>query len=180
MPKVALSNASLPQLRDHASITLGLDVGGLTTRPQFLARISEATGVEPPYDGVMIDVFDQPVAAGGRVRDVPKPIPSAGEPPAAAPESGARAAKRVILIAKEKGPGGSDPVPVGVNGSIMLIPRGRKVEVPEPYVEVLRNAVQHIYDVAMDASGLVVGLKGDPEQVPLYPVHEFGPASTAA
>lgn len=47
---------------------------------------------------------------------------------------------------------------VGVNGVGYLIRRGVNVEVPEPVVRVLEQAVQTVFDVEADESGLVNAL----------------------
>ena len=54
-----------------------------------------------------------------------------------------------ILIQKQDPkfyPGGDQPVPVTVNGSTMLIPRGKVCEVPYEYALVLEHAKSTIYE----------------------------------
>lgn len=70
-----------------------------------------------------------------------------------------------VMIPEEDKPGGEEAVPVGVNGSVMLIPRGQDVLVPVEYVGVLRNAVMDIYDPVKDGLG---GIR-KPRKVPAYP-----------
>ena len=60
--------------------------------------------------------------------------------------------------------GGNEPVPVSVNGKVMLIPRGKDVDVPAEYVEVLQHAISHKYDPLPDG-----GMNPVPREVPLYP-----------
>lgn len=50
----------------------------------------------------------------------------------------------VINVAKKDGE--KQPVQVGINGRLYLIRRGEDVKVPEPVVEVLRNAKKVVYD----------------------------------
>ena len=50
----------------------------------------------------------------------------------------------VINIPKSEKPGGTEPVPVGVQGVLYTIPRGVDIAVSESIVEVLKNAVQDI------------------------------------
>ncbi|MBF0175715.1 MAG: hypothetical protein HQL63_02530 [Magnetococcales bacterium] len=45
-----------------------------------------------------------------------------------------------IHLQRSDGKGGDRPVPVAVNGSLMLIPRGKAVRVPRKFVEALQNA----------------------------------------
>ncbi|MEO5368526.1 MAG: hypothetical protein H7833_00460 [Magnetococcus sp. DMHC-1] len=62
--------------------------------------------------------------------------------------------KITITIQPAPDKNGNRPVPVGVNGSIMLIPRGKKVEVPAPYVEVLSNARQTVVEMDPDTGNV--------------------------
>ena len=55
--------------------------------------------------------------------------------------------------------GDGEPLPVGVNGRILLIPRGEPVWVPEAFVGVLDNAVHSKLDKHNDLIG----------GMPLYP-----------
>lgn len=71
----------------------------------------------------------------------------------------------MIFIPEEDKPGGQEPVPVGVNGSVMLIPRGKDVPVPVEFVLALRNAVMDIYDPVTEGYG---GIR-KPRHVPAYP-----------
>lgn len=84
-----------------------------------------------------------------------------GEPPMPSLESQSPPAEQATLsappqpaLAKEKRfeiviqTDGKDkqPVPVGVNGKMWAIQRGKKVVVPQSVIEVLRNAVRYEYD----------------------------------
>lgn len=71
-----------------------------------------------------------------------------------------------ILIPQEDKPGGDEPVPAGVNGRIMYIPRGEPQDVPVEYVEALENAVEFVYE-PYNGEGLG-GLK-PPREVKSYP-----------
>ena len=50
--------------------------------------------------------------------------------------------------------GGKDPVPIGVNGRVMLVPRGKEVEIPHAYFEVLKNAKRFDYEPGPEGYGL--------------------------
>ena len=73
-----------------------------------------------------------------------------------------------IRLTEAEGAGGSEPVPVGVNGRVQLIPRGKDVEVRLPYVAVLKNAEKIVYDEHMEADGIRSRMV--PRVVPVYPI----------
>lgn len=56
----------------------------------------------------------------------------------------------LIQIVPEKGKGGKAPVPVSVNGTCMLLPRGEQIEVPARYFFALSCAVQTLIEDAID------------------------------
>jgi len=60
-----------------------------------------------------------------------------------------------INIAKQDKPGGSEPVPVGVQGVLYTIPRGIDVDVPASVVEVLKNAIQDIVTQDQDTAEIM-------------------------
>lgn len=118
MAKINIADATATQLAEFASVDLGIpDLNPRIGKDTILARMSQAG-----YSDTTIEVEAAPLAkapAGG--------APASGE-------------KMTILIAVQDGPGGSEPVPVGVNGQIMVIPRGKPVDVPKAYVHALSNA----------------------------------------
>jgi hypothetical protein len=67
-----------------------------------------------------------------------------------------------IMIPKALGKEGNEPVPVGVQGVLYMIPRAVNVDVPASVVEVLKNAVQDI--VTQDEDGII-----HHDYVPAYP-----------
>ena len=70
---------------------------------------------------------------------------------------------RVVLGVTEEA-GGADPVQCGVNGKVMLIPRGIECDIPEAYFEVLQHAITYKYNALKDG-----GIDPMPRKVPLYP-----------
>lgn len=50
--------------------------------------------------------------------------------------------RRVVL---EVAPGIDNPLAVGVNGDVMLLPCGEPINIPYPYYEVLKNAIKRTY-----------------------------------
>lgn len=68
-----------------------------------------------------------------------------------------------IMIPSEDKPGGDQHVPVGNNGSVMLIPRNLECDIPYRFFTVLRDAVREVYD-PLPEGGL-----GPARKVPAYP-----------
>lgn len=68
-----------------------------------------------------------------------------------------------IVIQKQDKPGGSDPVFVGYQGRGYTIPRGVPVDVPNPVVHILENAIQDIHTQDPETGEMVT------QKVPSYP-----------
>lgn len=66
-----------------------------------------------------------------------------GKKPAAKSKKAAAKKRKIIVQTHDQD---KQPVQVGVNGRMHVIERGKEVVVPASVVEVLRNAVQDIYD----------------------------------
>lgn len=157
--KIAVSEATLPQLKAFATTVLGLEVARNATQDIVIGKIREAG-----YNLDHITVFEEVTPSQrGRTEG------SDAKASARVVKTGQDGRERVyyrILIPNEEKPGGEEPVPVGVNGRSMFIPRGQPVEVPEEYVEVLENAEAYVYE-PYDGNGLG-GLK-PPRAVKSYP-----------
>lgn len=69
-----------------------------------------------------------------------------------------------LIIQRTDEAGGDDAVPLGVNGRIMLVPRGKEVDIPAEYFEVLKNAVVHRYESLPDG-----GMNPVPRPIQAYP-----------
>lgn len=146
--RVSIEEATAAQLRDFATITFGLELKGSENKPTMLGKLETV--------GYGLD--DIPVM--GDLTPGPAPVSSDGKVPTIKNDKGEECYK--ILIQRDGEAGGDEPVPVGVNGVLMYIPRGEPVLVPVAYVEVLNNAVQFIYEPTEN------GLKA-PRQVTSYP-----------
>lgn len=159
MDRVLLSQATADQLRAFAELSLGLDVPAKATTPVLIALIG-TTG----YNQETIPVLNTQPKQTGKMRPVaPRTMEEATTPE---PDGQERVA---IIISRTEEPGGDRPVELGVNGSIMLVPRGARVEVPKPYVEVLQHAVKDVFEPAYDAQGRLAGMNPIPRKVPAYP-----------
>lgn len=150
-----IADATAEELRTFAQVALGLEIEGTENRNVVLSRMRDA-GHNPDAEGYRIATFDRPdpvrkdQATDGREwREDP------------GHKDGGRW-YHAINIAAAPVEGGDRAVPVRVNGRTMLIPRGKRVMVPEEYVEAIRNASETIWN--MTEHGL-----SDPREVPSYP-----------
>lgn len=147
--KVALSEATRDQLMAFAENVLGINpphnIGVETLR----AKVYEAWGKD---EITVEDQADHPAQEGSA------PVPVTAEQKAAD-------RKMVkVIIHKTDEPGGDEPVPVGVNGKVMLVPRGTQVSIPEEYYHVLNNASRLHYDT--DSNGSLIM---PPREIHQYP-----------
>jgi hypothetical protein len=150
--KIALSEASQKQLADFAQINLGLEIDRRFGADKLRALIAQ-TGYSQP-DIEVADVAEEPTPA--RIAQA---------------EADAKRKKIKILIPNQETPGsteGREPVPVGVNGRVVLIKRGVPVEVPEEYVHALQNANKMQYDTGPNGELI------NPTMVPTYPFSVLG------
>ena len=143
MKQIPIHDASATQLAEFATKNLGLDVNFRMGAAAIRAALSTAG-----YDETFITV-EEPEAA-------PAPVSATADP--------AKPRKYVeVLIAAEDKPGGSDPVPVGLNGRVMWIERAKPQRIPLDYYRVLMDAKKKVYD-PNPAGGLM-----PPREVPTYP-----------
>ncbi len=151
MKTIPIPEATEAQLREFASNTLGLEL-----KPEY-KFVTVRAKVEAAWD--------KPDILVAETAPVPEPAPSQPQERQVTPGM-----VRVILGVTEEA-GGKDPVPVGVNGKVMLIPRGEECEIPESYFEVLEHAVTYRYDALKDG-----GMDPEPRKVPLYPFQRLSAA----
>jgi hypothetical protein len=165
--RINFQHATIAQLRAYGE-TMGLFFDEGANRMKMVAQLKAARPGEAS--------FTLPGAAE------PKPVASPDAGPAGAeavapsqPEprnfteramSRAAAEKVRIVIHRSEAVGGDEAVAVGVNGRIMLIPRGEPVMVPRPYVEALEHAERIIYDQITLPEGQ---MELRPRKVPAYP-----------
>lgn len=72
---------------------------------------------------------------------------------------------RTIMIPDSEKPGGSEPVFVGYNGRGFTIPRGVECSVPEPLIEILKNARQDIITQGTDGEMITKTVMAYPFQI---------------
>ena len=148
--EIKITDASHSELLTFARDTLGLNLPPNTKVETLRAKISTCY----LKDHILVAEVDpnEPKQAG------PKPEPVTDDQ--AEPKQ--KMVRIHINITEDAG--GSDDVQVGVNGVVHLIKRGKDVDVPESYVEVLEHAITHIYDALPNG-----GMNPVPREVMLYP-----------
>lgn len=137
MKTVSIEEADLDQLKEFATNTLGLEYHKTANKTHMLSMIRK--------------VHEKDTI---QVEDAPEVVPHAGQPLDMTPHapndtskepSGLKSAsdpKVTIMIPLSEKEGGDRPVPVGVNGKQMLLPRGKDIVIPYRYFEALNNAVR--------------------------------------
>jgi hypothetical protein len=141
--KIPIAEATEEQLRAFAETHLGISIHANSKIETLRAKVSAAWNKDE------ITVSD----------DAPEPRLERRVAPVSASNG-----KVKLIIQRTDEAGGDEPVPVGVNGRVMLIPRGEEVEVPQSYFEVLKNAIKHIYEPLKDG-----GINPVPRKVAMYP-----------
>lgn len=154
--EIPLKNATVAQLREYAGNVMGLHLEENLRQPQIVSKIRQANP-----DLQSITVFDES-GDDAPVKATP-PTPAGPTPP--------RPGRTRLMIQTSEITGGDRPIQVSVNGSMMLIPRGELVDVPDPFAEVLKNAVETRYEERRDADGNIIMV---PRHVARFPVSYFG------
>ena len=157
---VDLAKATAVQLRDFLTTVKGCEVTGKETAEQLKAMLQTVGWSESFITAV----------------DSRAPSDAA---PAISSRFNRRATDRMdeegnpiyevrIMVQTTEKEGGDKPFPVGVNGRMMLVPRGVECWVPERYVEVLHHAQEGIYP-EYDPERDIRGGLGDERVVSAYP-----------
>lgn len=154
MKLIPIDEATEAQLREFAADTLGIEIKVNAKVEQVRAQVEQAWDRDIP----VTEASPKPTLAG----DQPVAVTDDQNP--------AEKGKVRINIGIQETAGGNDPVPVGVNGRIMLIPRGKNVDIPEAYLEALTHAVTFKYDTGPDG----IGMNPVPREVQLYPFQIIG------
>lgn len=151
MKTVSLKDATHAQLLRYASINLNLPgVQPNTGEEKLRERIKAATGEDCIYVQTSIKEEDAPgkkprnpvvgqAASRNRHQVVMDPMRFAYRDP-----------RFLINIAAERGKGGKAHVPVSVNGTCILLPRGQDIEVPARYFFALKAAVATVIEDIFD------------------------------
>lgn len=138
---VKWDDATLTELKMFAAQVLGMmsmpNIGESTIRAKIRAAYQGDTLTIMVQDAVAPD--DAPQSA-----PLAPPKPSTGK--ALRGSTAEHDPKVMITIAEMEGAGGKRAVPVGVNGVIMLVPRGKPVDIPYRYYMALTCAVKTIHE----------------------------------
>ncbi len=139
---VPWDEATLLELKMFAAQVLGMSAHPNIGEATLRAKIRQA------YNGdeitIMVDESGPKDASQADTPAAPSETPNDGK--ALRGTSAANDPKVKITIAEVEGAGGKRPVPVGVNGVVMLVPRGRPVDIPYRYYEVMRHAIKRTYE----------------------------------
>ncbi len=148
--QILIAHATHAELLAHARDTLGMNLPPNTKESTLRSRIGAA--------------WDKEYILAAEVKEEVK---QEGSEPQAVTEEQKKPVKEAtvkINIHVTEEAGGTEPVQVGVNGRIMLIPRDRDVDIPVSYFEVLDHAVAHKYEMLPDG-----GMNPVARKVHLYP-----------
>lgn len=162
---VQINEATPEQLFAFATLTLGLEPPPNAGTAKLRSMIQAAA-----YDKPTIRV---PGGDGGGAK-APRIARPRGGPMRVLGDGQDPEEKIWIRIPATKEPGGDLPVPVGVNGIVMLIPRDEDSAVPRKYVQVLLDAIEWQYDPEIDSNGKIIGVKSKPREVKAYQVDLIG------
>lgn len=135
MKTVLLEEADLTQLKEFATNSLGLEFPRTANTVHMLSMIRQV------HTKDTIEVADEDAyqtAEAGNFAPAQQVQRTTGKDMKAV-KSG-KDPKVTINIPLSEKEGGDRPVTVGVNGQIMLLPRGEDITIPYRYYEALRNA----------------------------------------
>lgn len=137
--KIPINEATADQLREYCEVFLGIHVSpNPGTKPETIkAKILQA---KPDIEFIENEVEEEPAVPEGAA---PQKVDGAKR--GYGPGTSQFDPKVKIRINQSEGPGGNRGVPVGVNGQIMILPRGEVIEVPYRYYLALDQAVQATY-----------------------------------
>lgn len=171
--RIPIEQATLEDLKAFATVVLGLELDGRATADSIRAKLKTAGYQLETIPAEVTEMTTKKQVYGKDFRTgIPtftKQNPDTGETiidpdcPKKSPMLFAR-----INIPITSKPGGDEPVAVGVNGRAMAIPRGKDVDVPMKYVEVLMNAKEMAYEEYDPTRDMLGGL-GMPSLVDSYP-----------
>lgn len=157
---VSIEEATIDQLRWFAEVILQLELNEKSNSNHVRAAIVRAgwPADKPIFTNQKADHYPDNCDDEGNPRPRVREMEFNGK---------MRQCIRIMIPIQEKA-GGEEPVPVGVNGTVMWIPRAEPVFVPVEYVECLEHAEKFVYEPFSDMPGDMGGLK-PPKIVKEYP-----------
>lgn len=179
--KVKISEATAEQLQQFAIEATGGNFSGQTIE-KLRAQAKAANSGEDTFEILGKDVDNIELGTPQPPRKIRAEVISDGSAdsdgldsedvpfaPAEKPDRGDELIPIMIQISDKEG--GQRPVPVAVNGTAILIPRGKPCEVKRKYVEVLAHAIEQ--HAVLDDQGRIIGMR----EVHAYPFSINGPVS---
>lgn len=162
MARKSIVEAATSEIRKFAE-TKGLNIHPNANKATATQRLKTVWGEDwiEVSDAEHLGEAKTPVAATAARADAP--IPEGRD--------ASEGYYRIHIAQSDKEDGVDQLVQVGVNGDVMIIPRGKDVEIRAPYLEVLNNAITHQFyheDPSDMASPILK------REVPLYPVSVLG------
>ncbi len=162
--KIPVADASRAELAEYASTHLGLEFDGRTGKEALLTLMRDAQ-----FTGTEITVAVAP-------EEKAPAIDMTGEDKVSGTKDAGEAKVKIHIAVAENQDGtdeGSRPVPVGLNGRVILIPRGSDVIVKYKHYEILKHAVKLKYTKGdMQTPGQTALMEA--KEVPAYPVSFLG------
>ena len=159
-----IGEVSRSELARYAQIAGGIEVGDRDTPAVILTKMAQA-GLKPTHIP-KLPVGPPPRANMTHTQPGDVPATSIFIHPTKKDRHGKERKFCRILLHLDPRPGGDRPVPVGVNGNVMFIPRGKDCDVPLEHGQALLHAIEYHYEQNPDIEG---GLM-DPIHVSAYPV----------
>lgn len=168
MKKIPIADATVPQLRSHCELVLGLELPRITNRQQLLAKIG--TAAPGTTEIVASDVPESPAQVAAEAISAERAVEAAAEPARRMTATDERLlgknAKEAashhydprieVMVQQTPEPGGNRDVQVSVNGIVWLLKRDQFVEVPYRVYEALLHAKETNYTPTNDALGYLV------------------------
>ncbi len=166
LKRLSMEEATVPQLRWFAETRLETKPPKSMSDAKKLRNFIGVLGWEHNY----IEIPDSPAA----IKEPGKPMAQAvagttrtGKGRVGDDASSKNDPRVVLTIPNEDKPGGSRPVPVAVNGKLILLPRNEEISIAYRYYEALKNAKETRYREVKDVFGNVIDY--EPFEVPSYP-----------
>ena len=153
MQKISMAEASAKQLADYAANVLGIDGVDYRLGKDKIEEKMRAV----MYDKDFIEVEEEEA----QIKRI--------DPPA--PTNARRMA--TIMIPNQEKPGGTEPVPVAVNGRQLWIPRQAPQTIPWEYMHALDNAKKFHYET--DGNGTLILPPSEVHEYPFSILHEDPP-----
>jgi hypothetical protein len=163
LKSIAIEQATVRQLRDFATLHLGLEVSPASNRARILALIEQAGYAK---ETITLAPDDEPVVSGAAT--FLSPAQARAKMPGSDVDTAARDERMIeIIVPFQSEPGGKEPIRLGVNGRAMLVPRAKRVKIRYPYFEVLARAQKEVFE--QDAQHQMTSTF-----VPIYPYQLIG------